>query len=82
MSRRVASAESAWQPSDKPAWLTEQVYREEIQPRLHHVSAPRLAAALGLSKPDAIAIRCGRHRPHPRHWIALAALVGISVGGG
>jgi|ERR1039458_3488957 hypothetical protein len=25
-------------------------------------------------------IRTGRHRPHPRHWQALAKLVGVSEG--
>lgn len=77
MSRRLASAEVGWKPSDLPAWLTEQVYQEQIQPQLDRVSAPRLAAALGVANPDAIAIRDGRQRPHPRHWVALAALAGV-----
>jgi CRISPR-associated endonuclease Cas1 len=77
MRRRIASAEAVWKPSDQPAWLTEQVYQEQIQPRLNRVSTSRLAAALGLSQPDAIAIREGRHRPHARHWLPLARLVGI-----
>jgi len=75
--RQTASVEAAWKPSDLPAWLTEQVYRERIQPRLGRVSAARLAAALGVSKSLASAIRGGRQRPHPRHWQALAALAEV-----
>jgi hypothetical protein len=77
MGRRIAGAEAAWKPSDQPAWLTEQVYQEQIQPRLSSVSAARVAAAIGLSKPYAIDIHAGRHRPHARHWLALADLVGV-----
>jgi CRISPR associated protein, Cas1 family len=76
--RRHANADSAWKPSEQPAWLTEQLYRERIQPRLNRVSAPRLAAALGVSKADALAIRAGHSQPHPRHWRVLADLTGIS----
>ena len=77
MSRRLANAEAAWKPSDQPTWLTVRAYQEQIQPRLSRISVPRLAAALGVSKFDALDIRRGRHRPHPRHWAALALLVGI-----
>jgi hypothetical protein len=31
--------------------------------------------------PYAAYIRAGRHRPHPRHWLVLAKLVGVSEGG-
>jgi CRISPR-associated endonuclease Cas1 len=78
--RRVGSVEAAWEPSDLPVWLTEQVYQEQLQPRLDRVSPARLAAALGVSKADAIDIRRGRTRPHPRHWLTLAVLCGISEG--
>ena len=56
MSRRLASAEAVW-PSDQPTRPTERVYQEEIQPRLARVSAARVAAALGVSKPYALDIR-------------------------
>jgi CRISPR-associated endonuclease Cas1 len=79
--RRHAAAERAWRPSDQPAWLTEQVYREQVQPYLANVSASRLAAALGVSLPYAIDIRAGRSRPHPRHWRALSKLTGVDAGG-
>ena len=77
MRRRLTSAEAAWKPSDQPAWLTEQVYQEQIRPKLSGVSAARVAAALGVSKADAIAIRAGGVRLHPRHWRALADLAGV-----
>jgi CRISPR-associated protein Cas1 len=75
---RQAAAARAWNASEQPAWLTEQVYREEIQPRLANVSASRLAAALSVSTPYAVHIRAGRRRPHPRHWAILALLVRVS----
>ena len=80
--RRNAAAQRAWKETDQPAWLTEQVYREQIQPRLTGVSAPRLAAALGVSTPYAVDIRAGRRCPHLRHWGALARLVGAMASGG
>ena len=79
MSRRLASAEAAWKPSDQPQWLTEGMYREQIQPRLARIGVPRLAAALGVSKLDAVDIREGRHRPHPRQWLTLAILCGLPI---
>jgi CRISPR-associated endonuclease Cas1 len=77
LNRRLASADAAWTPSDQPSWLTEQVYQEQIRPRLASVSAARVAAALGFSKHYAIDICAGRQRPHPRHWKALAELAGV-----
>ena len=77
MNRRLATAEAAWKPSDQPKWLTERVYLEQIGPSLKRISVPRLAAALGVSKLDASAIRAGRRQPHPRHWQALATLAEV-----
>jgi hypothetical protein len=76
--RRNARAEAAWKPSDQPEWLTERVYVERIQPKLRTISGGRLAATLKVSKPYAAEIRAGRRRPHPRHWLALAALTGLA----
>jgi len=75
------AAERAWKPSDQPAWLTEQFYRDEIRPRLMQFSAARIASALDVSAPYAVDIRAGRCRPHPRHWITLAQLTGIQEDG-
>lgn len=72
---RQAAARKAWNPSEHPAWLTEKVYREKIQPRLGKVTVPVLASALAVSEAYASAIRAGRRCPHPRHWLALARLL-------
>jgi hypothetical protein len=77
--RRNSRAEAAWKPSDRPAWLTERVYLQQIQPRLAKLTAARLSAALQVSKPYAFDIRAGRRCPHQRHWVALATLVGVSA---
>jgi CRISPR-associated endonuclease Cas1 len=77
--RRQADALRAWKASDQPAWITEQVYVNEIRPRLTSVMTSALAEALGVSWPYAKLIRTGQRRPHPRHWLTLARLVGISL---
>jgi hypothetical protein len=75
--RLNARAEAAWKSSDQPAWLTERVYLQEIQPRLAKITAARVSAAIQVSKPYAADIRAGRRRPHQRHWQILATLVGV-----
>jgi CRISPR-associated endonuclease Cas1 len=75
--RRNRQAELAWKSSDQPLWLTERVYREQIQPRLAGIAAARLASALGVSTPYAVDIRAGRRRPHLRHWLRLAQLTAV-----
>ena len=76
--RRHAAAMKSWNPSDKPEWLTEEAYREKVQSCLVEVTAPAISTALGVSEPYATDIRSGRRRPHPRHWLTLARLVGLS----
>jgi hypothetical protein len=75
-----AVANSWWSPSSLPAWLNENCYVQEIQPRLSTVKVREIAQALQVSKPYAAFIRAGRRRPHPRHWQVLAKLVGIMQG--
>jgi len=75
--RRHAAARWAWRASDKPAWLDEETYLRKIQPRLAAVTVPAISSALSVSEPYATDIRAGRRRPHPRHWQALARLVGV-----
>jgi CRISPR-associated endonuclease Cas1 len=75
--RRHGAAKRAWRSSPKPDWLTESNYVERIQPRLATVTISTIASTLGVSESYAGDIRAGRYRPHPRHWQALAALVGI-----
>ena len=74
--RRHRATLKAWRSSECPSWLTEQVYRERIQPALRSITVSAIAAALDVSLPYATQIRAGRCRPHPRHWLALARLAG------
>ncbi len=75
--RRHAKARRSWTPSSQPAWLTALIYLEQIQPRLAHSSSSLIAKRIGVSRWYAGRIRRG-YQPHPRHWQALAQLVGIS----
>ncbi len=76
--RRHRAAQQAWSSSPKPAWLNEGTYLEKIYPRLVGITISVLASTLGVSEPYAADIRAGRRRPHPRHWLALAELAGVS----
>jgi CRISPR-associated endonuclease Cas1 len=76
--RRHDTSRGGWLPSSQPAWLTNETYLEKIQPRLAGITYSAIASALGVSAPYAADIRAGRRRPHPRHWQALAQLVGVS----
>lgn len=76
--KRHRAAQREWASVPKPVWLTEEVYAEKIQPRLSSVTIASIASTLGVCESYAADIRAGRHRPHPRHWQALAALVGVS----
>jgi CRISPR-associated endonuclease Cas1 len=67
-----------WNPQDQPAWLTLTFYVEQIQPRVRDLPASAIARALGVSKAYAAQIRAGKRRPHPRHWVALTKLVGLT----
>jgi hypothetical protein len=75
--QRIARAEAAWKPSDQPSWLTEKAYREQIKPPLPDVPSSAVAKALNVTRGYVNQIRAGS-RPHPRHWVTLAALVGVS----
>lgn len=72
------TAAKAWNPSDQPEWLTEQVYREKIQPCLASIPVGVIASALDVSQPYATHLRKGKYIPHPRHWQTLATLVAIT----
>jgi CRISPR-associated protein Cas1 len=75
--RRHDLALRNWSPSDQPDWLTDEMYANQIQPRLGDASLSEIASAIGVSILYASDIRRGR-RPHPRHWQTLAHLVGVS----
>jgi hypothetical protein len=68
----------SWKPSDLPAWLTREVYIKEILPALAAIAKSRIRSALGVSEPYSSDILTGKRIPHPRHWQALARLVGVS----
>ena len=72
--RRHAAAVKSWNPSEKPQWLTETVYREKVQPRLSGATIREISTVLGVSEPYAAEIRAGRYLPHPRHWLKLFEL--------
>ncbi len=74
--RRNAIAAHSWQASDQPAWLTEQFYFSRIRPLLEQRSGTSIARAIGVTCAYGSRIRRGS-RPHPRHWQALARLIGI-----
>jgi hypothetical protein len=68
-----------WKPADLPAWLTRDVYAKQVQPALARMKKSEIRSALGLSEPYSSDIRSGKRVPHPRHWLALAELAGVSV---
>ncbi len=75
--RRHAKARSSWNISKQPAWLTGEVFSQRIQPQLANVSTSAIRSRIGISRWYAGRIRQG-YRPHPRHWQALAELVGFT----
>lgn len=74
--RRHAQASSEWDASTQPAWPTSEVFAEQIQPLLAGVSTSAIRSRIGVSRWYAGRIREG-YSPHPRHWQALAGLVGV-----
>jgi CRISPR-associated endonuclease Cas1 len=77
--RRHRSAKAAWKDSDLPAWLDKEFYVRQIQPQLKGITLSDLASKLDISIPYAVDIRRRRRVPHPRHWLTLAQIVGITV---
>jgi hypothetical protein len=62
---------SAWDPASLPDWLTPEAFIQK------DVTTSSIATALGVSWVYASHIRAGAKRPHPRHWLKLAELVGV-----
>jgi hypothetical protein len=75
--RRNAIAQHAWANTSQPAWLNEEIYLSQIQPRLEGFSNKVIAEVLGVSMSYAADVRKGHRCPHPRHWKALAQVVGV-----
>ena len=67
--RKNALAQHSWKASDQPAWLTQELFEQKIQPRLANVSMSVIRSSLGISKWYASKIRQG-YRPHPRHFLS------------
>lgn len=72
---RQRAAERAWNPADLPEWLTEEVYREKVQPLLATVKVRTIMSALGVSRPYATEIGRKKRVPHRRHWQDLVEIV-------
>jgi CRISPR-associated endonuclease Cas1 len=75
--RKNALAQHAWKSSDQPSWLTEKFYSDKVQPLLAAMSASAIARQISVSRWYSGRIREG-YRPHPRHWKALAELIGVT----
>ncbi len=76
--QKVHAAEiQVWIDSGSQTKVDETTYLTKIQPKLASVTISAISSALRISEPYARDIRAGRRRPHPRHWQALAELVGI-----
>jgi CRISPR-associated endonuclease Cas1 len=76
--RRHANERSSWNASNQPVWLTAELFSEKIQPLLAGVPTSAIRSRIGVSRWYASRIRQG-YRPHARHWLALANLVGLSI---
>jgi CRISPR-associated endonuclease Cas1 len=74
--RRHAQACSEWDSSKQPAWLTNEVFSQQVQPLLANMPTSAIRSRIGVSRWYAGRIRQG-YRPHPRHWQVLAKLVGL-----
>jgi CRISPR-associated endonuclease Cas1 len=77
---RHVEARSAWDASTQPSWLTSEVFSQKVQPLLATVPTAAIRSRIGVSRWYAGRIREG-YRPHQRHWLALAELVGVSAEG-
>ena len=77
--RRHHAERRNWKPSMLPGWLNRDVYDRKIRPLLRSVSISTIMSAIGVSKMCAVDIRSGKRRPHPRHRVELAELVGAST---
>jgi len=73
-----AVANSWWDPSSLPSWLSEECYARKIQPQLRTIKVREISETMHVSKSYAALVRSGRRRPHPRHWQTLAELVSVS----
>jgi CRISPR-associated endonuclease Cas1 len=73
--QRHEAAKRAWRDSLEATLPDENLYIQNILPKLASIKITTLASALGVSDSYAADIRAGRRRPHPRHWRGLAELL-------
>ncbi len=77
---RQWAAQQAWdQGKDQgvDGAMSRDWYLELVAPELRRVTLPAMARVTGASTSAASKWRAGRAVPHPRHWLALAELVGV-----
>ena len=77
--RRRQLARLAWEADHGGASPDVDWYSEQIAPRLAELSLTEIAGALGISTSFASKFRRGLRVPAPRHWEALAQLVGVET---
>jgi CRISPR-associated endonuclease Cas1 len=75
---KQVEASRRWNPSDLPSWLDEEFYRRKVLPRLSNLTAKKIREAMDVSHPYATFVKRGLKIPHPRHWMRLAGLAGVS----
>jgi hypothetical protein len=74
--RRRQLARLAWEAGHGGSSPDVGWYSEQIAPKLAALSVTEIAGALGVSTSSASKFRRGLRVPAPRHWLALAGLVG------
>ena len=77
---RQRAAQHAWDQGEDQAGdgaMSRDWYLELVAPKLRRVTLPAMARVTGASTSAASKWRAGRAVPHPRHWLALAELVGV-----
>ena len=71
------AARRQWEQSGQTP-IGEEFYRTQIQPKLVGMTVRSIQTTLQVSVVYASHIRRGMRVPHPRHWQALAQLVGVN----
>jgi len=77
--RRRQLARLAWEADHGGASPDIEWYSEQLAPRLADLSLIEIAGALGVSTSSASKFWRGLRVPAPRHWAALARLVGVEA---
>lgn len=78
---RQRAAQQAWDQGEDQAGdgaMSRDWYLEQVAPLLSGVTLPAMARVTGASTSAASKWRACRAVPHPRHWQALAELVGVT----